>query len=63
MDAHPQYPDISDILARKARARQAQAQLSYGEKLEILDKLRAHLAPIRAARRSSHANEICMAAE
>jgi len=44
------YPDISDILAQKARGRQERAALSFGEKLEILDKLREQVAPIVRAR-------------
>jgi hypothetical protein len=54
MDTQRQYPDISDILARKARGREERAHLSFGEKLEILDKLRMQLAPINAARLSRH---------
>jgi hypothetical protein len=49
----PHYPDISDILARKAAGRRALAQLSYGEKLDLLDALRARVEPIRRARGSS----------
>ncbi len=44
------YPDISDILARKAEGRRQLAALSYGEKLDILDALRARVEPIRRAR-------------
>lgn len=53
------YPDISDIIAQKARGRRERARLSFGEKLEILDKLRASIEPIvhaRQARRSSAGN-------
>jgi hypothetical protein len=45
-----QYPDISDILARKARGRRERASLSFAEKLAILDKLRKEVAPIVRAR-------------
>lgn len=45
-----QYPDITDILARKASGRRKRARLSFGEKLEILDRLRDDVAPIVAAR-------------
>jgi hypothetical protein len=54
-----QYPDISDILAKKARGRRERAQLSFGEKLEILDKLKEQVAPIvrsRQARRTLEEN-------
>jgi hypothetical protein len=44
------YPDISDILARKAEGRRILAALSFGQKLEILEDLRARLEPIRRAR-------------
>ena len=46
MDTQRQYPDISDILARKARGREERAHLSFAEKLEILDKLRKQLRPL-----------------
>ena len=44
-----QYPDISDILARKAAWRRQRAALSFAEKLDILDALRERMAPIVAA--------------
>jgi len=50
MDGTHHYPDIADILARKARGRRARARLSFGEKLEILDRMREDAAPIVAAR-------------
>jgi hypothetical protein len=31
------YPDISDILARKAEGRRMRARLSFGEKLKLLE--------------------------
>lgn len=34
------YPDISDILAKKAKGRAAAAALSFAEKLAILDRLK-----------------------
>jgi hypothetical protein len=46
----PQYPDISDILARKAEGRRQLAALSFVEKLAILDEMRARVEPIRRAR-------------
>jgi hypothetical protein len=48
------YPDIGDILARKARGRRELARLSFGEKLDILEKLREQVAPIVRARRLRH---------
>jgi hypothetical protein len=52
MSARPTniYPDISDILARKARGRRQMASLSFTEKLEILESLRARVEPIRRSR-------------
>jgi hypothetical protein len=44
------YPDISDILARKAEGRQELASRSLGEKIEILEALRGRIEPIRRAR-------------
>jgi hypothetical protein len=44
------YPDISDILARKAEGRKELAALSFSQKLAILDQMRARLAPFREAR-------------
>jgi len=58
-DLSRQYPDISDILARKAKGRRQLAALSYGEKLAILDSLRKRAEPIRRAReirRQQHQN-------
>jgi hypothetical protein len=45
-----QYPDISDILARKASGRRHNASLSFVEKLEMLDALRSRVEPITRAR-------------
>ena len=50
MDRIKQYPDIADILARKTGGRRERARLSFGEKLEILDRLRDDVAPMVAAR-------------
>jgi hypothetical protein len=46
----PVYPDISDILARKAEGRRELAARSFGEKLEILEAMRARVEPIRRAK-------------
>ncbi len=51
-DARSHYPDISDILARKAAGRRQQAALSFSEKLAMLDTLREGVEPIVAARKS-----------
>lgn len=44
------YPDISDILQRKAEGRRELANRSFGEKLDALDALRDRAAPLRAAK-------------
>jgi hypothetical protein len=48
---HSQYPDISDILARKASGRRQRAALSFAEKLRILDALKARVEPLVEARK------------
>ncbi len=50
MSRAQQYPDITDILAEKARGRRERASLSFAEKLAILDKLREEVSPIIEAR-------------
>ena len=50
MPARRDYPDIADILARKGRGRLALARLSFGDKLDVLEKLREKVAPIVRAR-------------
>jgi hypothetical protein len=50
MDRDRQYPDVTDILAQKARGRMERASLSFAEKLTILEKLREDVAPIVRAR-------------
>lgn len=44
------YPDISDILARKAKGREAASKKSFAEKIAIVEALNARLAPLRTAR-------------
>ena len=44
------YPDVSDILARKAEGRREIASRSFGEKIEMLEAMRARLTPIHKAR-------------
>jgi hypothetical protein len=51
------YPDISDILARKAEARKERAKLPFGEKIAIVERLRDGVAPIRRAREERRASE------
>jgi hypothetical protein len=54
--AEPGYPDISDILQRKAEARKENAALSFGEKIARLEALRERLAPFNRAREKREAS-------
>jgi hypothetical protein len=45
-----QYPDISDILARKAEGRARLAKLPLGEKIARMEALRERLAPFKRLR-------------
>jgi hypothetical protein len=49
------YPDISDILARKAAGRIYAASLSFAEKLVVLDALRERASPFIQARKTREA--------
>jgi hypothetical protein len=51
------YPDISDILARKAAGRRQSASLSFGAKLAILDALRERAMPLIQARKGRAARQ------
>jgi hypothetical protein len=44
------FPDISDILANKKQGRRNQGQLSFGEKIALVEALRERLAPLKRAR-------------
>lgn len=50
-DRPSRYPDISDILARKAAGRRHSAKRSFAEKLDILDAMRKRVAPLVQARK------------
>jgi hypothetical protein len=56
-DRQAPYPDISDILARKAAGRIHSASLSFAEKLAILDVLRERAGPFIKARKASKARQ------
>jgi hypothetical protein len=51
----PPYPDISDILVRKAAGRRARAQLSFAEKIAMIEALRARVEPLKQAREAARA--------
>ena len=44
------YPDISDILQRKAEGRGEIARRSFGEKIAMMEALRERLAPFKRLR-------------
>ncbi|MGD0192965.1 MAG: hypothetical protein ABSD74_19680 [Rhizomicrobium sp.] len=47
-----QYPDNSEILARKTAGRRELARKTFAEKLRILEELRDRVAPIAQARKA-----------
>jgi hypothetical protein len=49
------YPDISDILKRKAEGRREIARRSFGEKIAMMEALRERLAPFKRAREQRRA--------
>jgi hypothetical protein len=50
MNGKMPYPDISDILARKAEGRRNLSRLSFGQKIAMVEALRERLAPLKRAR-------------
>ena len=44
------YPDISDLIARKEKGRAEIRKLSFGEKIELIERMKAGLAPFKALR-------------
>jgi hypothetical protein len=49
------YPDISDILRRKAEGRRDIARRTFGEKIAIMEALRERLAPFKRLREQRRA--------
>jgi hypothetical protein len=49
------YPNISDILERKAEGRRDIARRSFGEKIAMMEALRERLAPFKRAREQRRA--------
>jgi hypothetical protein len=49
------FPDISDILARKAEGRRNNAQRTLGEKIAMMEALRERVAPMKRAREARQA--------
>jgi hypothetical protein len=52
MNDSTKYPDISDLIARKAMGRIEIKRLSFGEKIELMEALRRRLAPFKALRKA-----------
>ena len=44
------YPDVSDVLARKAAGRCEIAHRTFGEKIAMVEAMRERLAPLKKAR-------------
>jgi hypothetical protein len=51
------YPDISDILQRKAEGRREIAARSFEQKLQMLEVMRDRVAPMREARERREAEQ------
>ncbi|MBV8755136.1 MAG: hypothetical protein JO328_19965 [Hyphomicrobiales bacterium] len=49
------FPDISDILARKAEGRRESARKTFGEKIAMMEALRERLEPFKRAREARQA--------
>jgi hypothetical protein len=54
-DDQNNFPDISDILARKAEGRRKNAQRTLGEKIAMMEALRERVEPLRRAREARQA--------
>ena len=51
------YPDVSDILARKAAGRRDNARRSFGEKIVAVEQMRARLAPLKRLREARNSGK------
>jgi hypothetical protein len=56
-DERPRYPDISDVLARKAAGRTRNGSLSFAAKLAILDALKERASAFIKARKAREAKQ------
>jgi hypothetical protein len=54
-DQKDAFPDISDILARKAEGRRKNARRTLGEKIAMMEALRERIEPLRRAREARRA--------
>jgi hypothetical protein len=50
MEDKKTYPDIADLIARKAVGRVEIRRLTFGQKIELMEALRERLAPFKALR-------------
>jgi hypothetical protein len=57
------YPDISDILARKAEGRRALARRSFAEKIAWCEAAREQLLPFKRARQARRAAQAAQASQ
>ena len=57
------YPDISDILARKAAGRRQRAALTFAGKLVVMDSLRERVAPLVQAREARKTQQALLASK
>ena len=55
------YPDISDILRRKAEGRREIAGRTFGEKIAMVEAMRERLEPFKRAREKRAAERACVA--
>jgi len=44
------YPDLTDLLQQKVEMRQRRAKQSFEEKIEVVERLREQLKPLKEAR-------------
>ena len=49
------YPDISDILQRKAEGRKEIAARTFGQKIAMVEAMRERLAPLKRLREKEQA--------
>ena len=49
------YPDISDILQRKAEGRKEIAARTFGQKIAMVEAMRQRLAPLKRLREKEQA--------
>lgn len=49
------YPDVSDILSRKAAGRRELSKLTFGEKIARIEALRDRLEPLKRVRANRRA--------